>query len=120
VHCNQTFDHLTLSFSDRCHIRWVIASRTTKSGCVVNEVGDLCAPDLVLAGKAIHIRARPADPTPFDHNRFLSRLCQMPCEVFSAFPTTNDDVLVILSGHLGVRSKAEMAQELGYIHQRLC
>ena len=103
MHRNQTFDHLALSLSNGCHIRGGGTDRDPKSASILNEMSDLCAPDFVLAGKAIHIGAGTADPAPFDHNRLLSGLCQMPGKVFSALAAPDDDVLILFRGHICVR-----------------
>src|SRR5207237_10060610 len=77
--------------------------REPKSASVLKELSDACRPRFVLAGKAIHIGAATADPAPFDHNRSLSGLCQMPGKVFSALAAPDDDVLILFRGHICVR-----------------
>jgi hypothetical protein len=41
----------------------------------VREIRNFSAPDFVLAGKTIDIRAGAPDPAPFDDYRLLSGLC---------------------------------------------
>ena len=62
----------------------------------MHEIRNFSAPDFVLAGKTIDIRARTPDPPPLDDYRLLSGLCQMPGKVFSAFAAPDDDILMIL------------------------
>src|SRR6266852_4659844 len=68
----------------------------------MNQIRNFSAPDFVLAGKTIDIRAGTPDPPPLDDDRLLSGLCQMPGKVFSAFAAPDDDVLMILHTHNGV------------------
>jgi hypothetical protein len=45
---------------------------------MVQQIGDFRAPDLVLAGKAVDVRAGAADPTALDDRNAASRLRQVP------------------------------------------
>ena len=45
---------------------------------VMYEIGDFRAPDFILAGQAVGVRARTADQLAFDDGRSLSALGEMP------------------------------------------
>src|SRR5260370_13309050 len=74
---------------------------------MVREVRNFSAPNFVLAGKTIDIRAGTPDPPPLDDYRLLSRLCQMPGKAFSAFAAPADYILVILYAHSDTLSSRE-------------
>jgi len=69
----------------------------------MREIRNFSAPDFVLAGKTIDIRAGTPDPPPLDDYRWLSGLCQMPGKVFSAFAAPDYDILIILT-HIEIPS----------------
>src|SRR5216684_9040080 len=87
-------------FSNRRHVRCGAAKGNSESGCVMHEIRNFSAPDFVLAGKTIDIRAGTPDPPSLDDHRLLSGLCQMPGKVFSAFTAPDDDILIILDSHV--------------------
>jgi hypothetical protein len=65
-----------------------------------NDPGDACAPDFVLAGKAVDVGTGAADPAALDDGNFLPCLRQMPGEIFAAFAAADDDGVVPFSfGH---------------------
>ena len=66
---------------------------------MVNQVGNLRAPDLVLGWKAIDVGARAADPSPLQHHGGLPGLCQMPGEILSAFAASDDYILIAILLH---------------------
>lgn len=68
------------------------------------EICDFGAPDFVLTGKTIDIRAGASDPPPLDDYGFFSGLCQMPGKVFSAFTAPDDDILIIPYSHIEIPS----------------
>src|SRR5216684_7596269 len=74
---------------------------------MVREVRNFGAPNFVLAGKTIDIRAGTPDPPPLDDYRLLSRLCQMPGKGFSAFAAPDDYILIILYAHIETLSSKE-------------
>src|SRR6516162_8192653 len=61
-----------------------------ESSCVVNQVGDLCAPNLVLAGKAVGVRAGAADQFALDDGGATPRLGHVPSQQFAACSATKD------------------------------
>jgi hypothetical protein len=70
---------------------------------VVDQVGDLGAEDFVLAGQAIDVRARTADPAAFDDARFAGGSRQVPSQVLSALAAAQDEVFVVFScGHVNL------------------
>src|SRR6516225_11102127 len=72
-----------------------------ESSCVVNQVGDLCAPDLVFAGKAVGIRAGAADQFALDDGGAVPRLGHLPSQNFAAYSTAEDEhVIAFRLGHL--------------------
>src|SRR5713226_5162459 len=73
----------------------------------MHEIRNFSAPDFVLAGKTIDIRAGTTDPPPLDDYRLLSGLCQMPGKVFSAFAAPDDYILIILYAHIETLSSKE-------------
>jgi hypothetical protein len=70
----------------------------------MHEIRNFGAPDFVLAGKTIDIRAGTPDPPPLDDYRLLSGLCQMPSKVFSAFSAPDDDILITFHTHIAIPS----------------
>jgi hypothetical protein len=68
----------------------------------MREIRNFGAPDFVLAGKTIDIRAGATDPPPLDDYRLLAGLRQMPGKVFSAFAAPDDDILIILRTHVEI------------------
>jgi hypothetical protein len=64
----QSFDHLAFPVPHRCHVAWGRIGVHTELIGVMKEVRNLCAPDLVLRGKAIDVRAGAADPPPLNPN----------------------------------------------------
>ena len=64
---DQALDHLALALAHLGHVHRDGARDDAELRGMVQQVGDFCAPDFVLAGEAIDIRARPADVTPLDN-----------------------------------------------------
>lgn len=80
---------------------------------MVNEIRHLSAPNLILAGKTVDVRARTADPAPLNDKRCLPGLRQMLGQVFSALAASDDDVLVGLRRHAylcGPTSQSRLAR----------
>ena len=101
VEGNLAIDHGTLAPAHLCHVRPDGAVHGSELGGVACQVGDPGAPDFVLAGKAGHMGARAAHPSPFHHGRPLSSLRQMPGQVLAALSTAEDHRLEIF--YLGHR-----------------
>jgi hypothetical protein len=72
---------------------------------VIHEIRNFSAPDFVLAGKTIDIRAGAPYPSSLYDYRLLSGLCQMPGKIFSAFAAPDDDVLILLHTHIAILSR---------------
>ena len=100
VHRDQAFHHLALSFSNQRKIRRGLGGSHSKLNPVMNEMSNFGAPDLVLAGQTIYVRARASDPAPLDNCCFFSRLCEVPGQILSAFATPDNDVSVVFRAHL--------------------
>src|SRR4029077_14345954 len=78
VHGDQSFDHVALTLSDASHVGPGRTCRQAELGRVVNQVHDLGAPDLVLAGQAVDIRTGAADPFSLYDGRTPARGGQVP------------------------------------------
>jgi hypothetical protein len=100
VRRDQAINHLAFSVSNFCNVGLSRASFSSKTSCMMNVMRNFGAPYLVLAGKAIDVRARASDPAPFDNCRFLPGLCQVPGKVFSALAAADDNVLVHFAVHI--------------------
>jgi hypothetical protein len=73
---------------------------------MVNEIGDLRAPDLVLGGKTVDVWARAANPPPLQHHGGLPGLRQVPGKILSAFAASDDYILVTILRHRNLSLKA--------------
>lgn len=71
---------------------------------VMNQIGDFGAPDNVLAGKAIDIRARSADPSPFDDDVLLLGFAKMPGQALAGLAASDDEIFDGLRAHVQVTS----------------
>src|SRR5262249_27962292 len=61
---------------------------------VVDQVGDPGAPDLVLAGQAVDVRAGAADPFPLHDGRPAPRAGQVPGQELAARTAAQDEDLI--------------------------
>ena len=68
----------------------------------MSEIRNFGTMDLVLAGKTIDVGAGTTDPAPFDDDRSLPGLCQVPSQIFSALTTSDDDILITLGAHIAI------------------
>jgi hypothetical protein len=102
MHGDQTSNHLAFSQSNRCHVRPGAGSDNPKFRCVMGEIRNFGAPDFVLAGETIDIRAGTPDPASFDDSRSLSGLSQMPSQIFPALAASDDEILVALDAHFAI------------------
>ncbi len=66
VHGDQAVDHLALSCQHSLHVDGRGTRHDPKPIGVVNEIGDFRAPNLILAGQAVGVRAGTADQLAFD------------------------------------------------------
>src|ERR1700756_4558217 len=78
----------------------------------MHEIRNFSAPDFVLAGKTIDIRAGPPNPPPLDNHRVLSGLCQMPGKVFSTFSAPDDEILTMFLTHIEILSVTRLRKQL--------
>jgi hypothetical protein len=82
----------------------------------MHEIRNFSAPNFVLAGKTIDIRAGTPDPPSLDDYRLLSGLRQMPGKVFSAFAAPDDDILIISYTHIEILSPQDFVNRSGHLH----
>ena len=66
VQSDQPLDHLALALAHLGHVNRDGARHDPELRGMVQQVGDFRAPDLVLAGQAVDVRAGPADPAALD------------------------------------------------------
>ena len=69
---NHALDHAALSRLHLLHVSGGGARHGAKATGVVNEVGNFCAPNLILAGQAVGVRTRTADQLAFNDSRTVS------------------------------------------------
>src|SRR5215831_3531992 len=100
VHSDQSLDHLSFAFANYCHVDRTRTSDASKFARVVDKIRNLGTPDFILAGKAVSVEAGPTNPASFDHRSLLSRLRQVPGEVFSTLAAPDDYVLVGFHWHV--------------------
>src|SRR5437879_3302198 len=93
------FDHVALPLQYAAHVGLVRARQQPEVGCVVDQVGNLRAPDLVLAREAVDVGTRAADPPSFDDGGPMSRSGHVPGQELSARSATQDENLVPFSRH---------------------
>ncbi len=91
VHGDQAVDHLALSCQHSLHVDGRGSRRDPKLIGVVNEIGYLRAPNLILAGQTVGVRAGAADPLAFDDCGSAPGFGRMPSEIFATFATTEDE-----------------------------
>jgi hypothetical protein len=68
----------------------------------MHEIRNFSAPDFVLAGKTIDIRAGAPDPPPLDNHGAFAGLGQMPGEILAAFAAPDDEILIIFLTHIEI------------------
>jgi hypothetical protein len=87
---DQAFDHVALALTDFGHVDRD-GTRVRAEVCsVMHQVGDLRAPDLVLAGEAVDVRARAANPTALHHGGPSPRARHVPGQIHAAISTAKD------------------------------
>ena len=91
VHGDQAIDHVTLARQYPLHVDGDGTRHHSEPICVVNQVGDLCAPNLVLAGKAVGVRAGAADQFALDDGGATPRLGHVPSQQFAACSAAKDE-----------------------------
>ena len=103
---DEAFDHGALALHDLVHVDRNGAGDNAEFPGAGDDPDDARAPDLVLAGQAVDVRAGAADPAPFDHGHLAAGLRQVPGKVFAAFSAADDDCVVLFrSGHCHLHSR---------------
>ena len=91
VHGDQPVDHLALMRQDFGHIHRNGRRHRAEPVGMADEIGDLGAPDLVLAGQAVRVGAGATDQLAFDNGGALSGARHMPGEEFAGLAATEDE-----------------------------
>src|SRR6266508_3914444 len=100
VHGDQAIDHVALALPHARHIDRGGIRHDPELCRVVYQVGDFRAPDLVLAGEAVDIRAGAADPAAFHHGRPAPGVRHVPGQILAALATAKDeDIKPFRLGH---------------------
>jgi hypothetical protein len=76
---------------------------------MVDEIRNFGAPDLILAGETIDVRARSANPPPLNDRGLLAGSRQMPGEEFPALAAADDDIPIVFCTHGNTLSKQAFA-----------
>ena len=66
---------------------------------MVNEIGNLRTPNLVLARHTIGVRAGPPNPSSLQHHGGLAGSRQMPGEILPAFAAANNYISETILPH---------------------
>src|SRR5271166_3781997 len=91
VHGNQADDHVALARQNSLHVGGDGTGHYSEPSRVVNQIGDLCAPNLVLAGKTVGVWARAADQFTLDNGGAMPRPGQVPSQEFAALAAAEDE-----------------------------
>jgi len=86
VHGDRAIDHVTFARQHSLHVGGDGTRHHSEPICVVNQIGDFCAPDLVLAGKTVGVRAGAADQFALDDGGVTPRLGHLPSQQFAPAP----------------------------------
>lgn len=107
---NKACNHGSLALHDLCHVHRDGPGNNAEFPGTCGDAGYAGAPYLVLAGQAVDIRAGPADPAPFNHRDLLAGLREVPCKVFSALSTADDNCIILFgTGHRDLHNQARTA-----------
>ena len=96
MHGDQAIDHLSLA---RQHLRHVDDGGTRHHPelvCMAHQIGDFGAPDLILAGQAVRVRAGTADQLALDNGGAMPRIGHIPSQVFASFTAAEDEHAIAL------------------------
>ena len=96
VHGDQAIDHVAFALPHPPHVDRRRACYDPELRRVVDQVRDLGAPDFVLAGQAVDVRARAADPFPFHDGRTVPCLGQVPGQELAARAAAQDQDFIAL------------------------
>lgn len=95
---------------DFCHVHRDGPGGNAEFPGAGDDPGHAGAPDLILAGQAVDVRAGPAYPAPFNHRDLLAGLREVPGKVFATLATTDDDCIILFgSGHRDLHNQAPTA-----------
>ena len=101
VHRDQAIDHVALACQHSLHIGGDRSRHHPEPIRVMNQIGNLCAPDFVLAGKTVGVRTGAADQFALDDRGAMPRLGHVPGQKFAACSATKDEHFVTFRlGHL--------------------
>src|SRR5215469_18731333 len=92
VHGDQPVDHVAFAFANDAHIDGTRRGGAAELTADIHQMIDLGAPDFVLAGEAIDVGTRTADPAAFDDRGFLTRGSEMPSEELSPFTASDNQI----------------------------
>jgi hypothetical protein len=110
VHFNQAVHHFAFAVPNRRHIDRSRSGRTPEFAGMVDEIRNFGAPDLILAGETIDVRARSANPPPLNDRGLSARSRRMPGEDFPALAATDNDVPIVFCTHVNTLSKQAFAR----------
>ncbi len=100
VHGDQPVDHVALARQHSVHVDGDGTDHHSKPIGVVNQIGDFCAPNLVLTGEAIGVRTGTANQFALNYRGAMSQLGHVPGQKFAAFATSEHEHLELLRlGH---------------------
>src|SRR5215470_1906424 len=91
--------HLALPVTDRCHVDLDMTRPRPVLGAMAYQRCDLRALDLVLAGQAIDVGARPTNPSALHHRRASSRSRHVPRQKLPARSTSENEELELFRLH---------------------
>src|SRR5215813_6534738 len=92
--------HLALPVTDRCHVDLDTTRPRAVLGAMTHERCDFRALNLVLAGQAIDVGARPTNPSSLHHRRASSRSRHVPREELPACTTAENENFDIFRLHV--------------------
>jgi hypothetical protein len=100
VHVDQSLDHVALTLPHAHHVDRSGTGHRPERGRAVDQVGDLRAPDFVLARETVGVWARAPNQLAFHDGRTMSGLCHVPGQIFARLATAeNDDVIRFRLSH---------------------
>ena len=91
VHGDQAVDHIALARQHLLHVGGGGTRHHSEPIRVVNQIGDLRAPDLVLTGKAVGVRTGTADQFALYKGGAMPRRGHVPGQKFAAFSAAKDE-----------------------------
>jgi hypothetical protein len=95
MHLDQAVDHLAFVRQHSPHVDGGSARHAPEAIRVVDQVGDLRTPNLVLAGQAVGIRTGTADQLALDDGCAVPRLGHVPSQKFSGLAAAEDEQVIV-------------------------